>query len=449
MTELPTGWEVTKIGEIVLLFDTVDPRRKPDETFVYVDIGSIDNQIQEIINPKILMGKDAPSRARRQIKEGDTLFSTVRTYLKNVALVPPTLDNCVTSTGIAILRPSCAIDPKFLFNFARSPEFLTRIGTAMDGTMYPAVTDQDVLDQEFLLPPLAEQRRIVAKLDTLFARTRQAREELEHIPALIEHYKQAILAAAFRGELTADWRSENDVVNDAWGMVCVGEVITDIRYGTAKKCGYEPNGTPVLRIPNVGENGIDIADLKYTELTESEIEKLALKAGDLLVVRSNGSVDLVGRVALVGEDIEGFAYAGYLIRLRPNSDKVAPGFLRWMLTAPQTRRTIEVNARSTSGVHNVNSQELQELVVPLTSIEEQLEIVQRIEDAMEWLDIVLDEATSALRLLDHLDQATLEKAFRGELVPQDPDDEPASALLERIRAARAEGSNSNKRKNRG
>ena len=106
-----------------------------------------------------------------------------------------------------------------------------------------------------------------------------------------------------------------------------------------------------------------------------------------------------------------------------------------MLEAPQTRRVVETNARSTSGVHNINSEELAALAIPCPSLEEQEEVVKRIRAAMDWLNPVRIERDRAEQLLDHLDQAILSEAFRGELVPQNPNDEPAEKLLERVRAA--------------
>lgn len=206
MNTLPPTWIEACIRDVITQYSTVDPTKYPDTPFTYVDIGAIDNETQTIRAPRVILGKDAPSRARRKIQEGDILFSTVRTYLKNIAVVPHELDGAVTSTGIAVLRPGKSVDSRFLFHWTRSPAFLACIGTAMDGTMYPAVTDRDVLDQTIPLPPLEEQRRIVAKLDNLRARSRNARDELARIPRLVERYKQATLDAAFKGKLTADWR---------------------------------------------------------------------------------------------------------------------------------------------------------------------------------------------------------------------------------------------------
>src|SRR5262249_23639736 len=139
------------------------------------------------------------------------LFSTVRTYLKNVALVPEELDGQLTSTGIALLRPNETIDPQYLFIWTSSDAFVDEVSVAQDGTMYPAVTDGDVADAMIRVPPLPEQRRIVVRIDSLSAKSKRARDQLDHVPRLVEKYKRAILAAAFRGELTREWRRNNGV----------------------------------------------------------------------------------------------------------------------------------------------------------------------------------------------------------------------------------------------
>src|SRR5713226_2871514 len=202
MSELPNGWCEAAIADVTGPFVVADPTETPTKQFKYVDIGSIDNKTQTIANPKVIKGAEAPSRARRVIQTGDTLFSTVRTYLKNIALVPEDLNGQLTSTGIAVLRPNEAVNPRYLFTWACSDRFVETISVTQDGTMYPAVSDSDVADGTIRLPPLAEQGRIVAKIDSLFASSKRAREHLDHIPRLAEKYKQAILAAAFRGGLT-------------------------------------------------------------------------------------------------------------------------------------------------------------------------------------------------------------------------------------------------------
>jgi type I restriction enzyme S subunit len=129
-------------------------------------------------------------------------------------------------------------------------------------------------------------------------------------------------------------------------------------------------------------------------------------------------------------------FAGYLIRLRPNQDKILSPYLQLALRSPSTRSTIELAARSTSGVNNINSQFLSSLAIQMPAIPEQQEIVRRTQSRFSLADQLESRLTAARRIVERLTPALLAKAFRGELVPQDPGDEPASALLERIRAAR-------------
>lgn len=433
MSELPQGWANAKLGDVCLVFESRDPGWNPDAEFTYVDIGAIDNKTQTIAAPKRMLGADAPSRARRVIKADDVLFSTVRTYLKNIAMVPQELDGAFTSTGIAVLRAGDGIEPRYLFNWVTSDEFITEISKSQDGTLYPAVTDKDLFEAGIRLAPVPEQRRIVAKVDGLTARTARARKELDRIPTLIARYKQRLLALAFSGELTAGWRRERG--GEFGKEVALGDVATGFNYGTAAKSA--PSGkVPVLRMGNIQDGKLDWSNLVYTS-DQSEIEKYRLEAGDVLFNRTN-SPELVGKTALFKGEREAI-YAGYLIRIRCR-DVLLPAFLSYCLNAPDGRAYCwEVK---TDGVSqsNINAKKIAAFRFVLPSIEEQAEIVRRIESAFDWLDRMAADHAAAARLLPKLDAAILAKAFRGELVPQDPNDEPAAKLLERVKAEReAEG----------
>jgi type I restriction enzyme S subunit len=131
------------------------------------------------------------------------------------------------------------------------------------------------------VPPLSEQHRIVAKIDSLSGKSKRARDHLEHIPRLVEKYKQAILAAAFRGDLTREWRASISR-KGSWESTSIGRVLTDIRYGTAKKCSYDSGALGVLRIPNVQQGRVILEDIKCAVFNESELEALRLQAGDIL-----------------------------------------------------------------------------------------------------------------------------------------------------------------------
>lgn len=279
------------------------------------------------------------------------------------------------------------------------------------------------------IAPLPEQQRIVEKIETLFAELDKGEEALREVQKLLARYRQSVLKAAVTGTLTAKGPPE-------WVPVVLGDLLADIRYGTAKKCRPDVAGTPVLRIPNVVGGDIDLADLKFTELTEKELEKLSLREGDVLIVRSNGSANLVGRGAIVTADAVGMAYAGYLIRLRLDGKRILPAFLHIVLNSPAVRARIERQAKSTSGVHNLNSAETKAIAFDLPDIDTQAEIVEAVEEAITRIEQGEAWCETELKRSAALRQSILKDAFSGKLVPQDPSDEPADKLLERISAAR-------------
>lgn len=371
------------------------------------------------------------------VRENDVLLNITGASIGRVTVAPAHMDGARVNQHVAIIRTFKGVEPTFVVKFLASPSMQQFIVAENYGVTRQALTKAMIEDIALPIPPLPEQRRIVAKIDSLTEKSRRARAHLDHIPRLVEKYKQAVLAAAFRGDLTREWRVEQGVAAD-YRTTFLADVLTDIRYGTAKKCDYDGGATPVLRIPNVQKGEIALDDLKSANFEEAELRKLRLRPGDLLVIRSNGSLGLVGRSAIVDEAAAGMLFAGYLIRLRFDVEAVLPRYIHLWLQSASMRSIVEDLAKSTSGVNNINSTQIEQLPIKLTGLDEQNEIVRRIDAAFRWIDRLASEATSARKLLDRLDQAVLTKAFRGELVPQDPADEPASVLLERIKAERAE-----------
>jgi len=323
-------------------------------------------------------------------------------------------------------------------------------GTCNNHVSQASVSRTALSELTIQLPPTAEQSRIVAALRPTLAKVSSARERLERVSRTIKRFRQSVLAAACSGRLTEKWRAAQhsetadspDYLPPAWRIVKVSEVIECLKYGTSKKCGHDTKGVPVLRIPNIGDGSIRHDDMKYAELDPSESEQLRLQSGDLLMIRSNGSVSLLGKTALVGKAEVGFAYAGYLIRIRPNVAMVHPPYLNAVLASEGIRNQIELPARSTSGVNNINSEEVRTLGLPLPPADEQKEIVRCVSAFFVLADAIEERAQSALRRVEFLTQAIVAKAFRGELVPTEAElarrekrsYEPASELLARLSA---------------
>ncbi|MFA0812949.1 restriction endonuclease subunit S [Microbulbifer epialgicus] len=223
-----------------------------------------------------------------------------------------------------------------------------------------------------------------------------------------------------------------------WSYSPLGRLIDDPKYGTSKKCGYDSGQIGVLRIPNIASGVVDASDLKFADFDEGELQDYQLLSGDVLIVRSNGSVSLVGKGAKISCDDEKYIYAGYLIRLRPNTKLIEPDYLLFGLEYHGIRKQIEGKAKSTSGVNNINSGELQSLIFPICTIGEQKEIVAHLERNLSINSAFMDEVDQNIKRSEALRQSILKKAFSGQLVPQDPSDEPASELLNRIAEEKAE-----------
>jgi len=280
-----------------------------------------------------------------------------------------------------VLRPKNNVDARYFGHYFKTKEYRNGISGLAAGTNINNIKAEHFDEIEIPLPSLEEQRRIADKLDILLAKVNKCKSRLERIPEILKRFRQSVLADACSGKLTEDWREENGA---SAPIECrLGDALMDIRYGTAKKCEPNTSGVAVLRIPNVIHGEISHNDLKYTQLAAKEYSTLKLQAGDVLVIRSNGSISLVGAPALVTKAEAGFAFAGYLIRLRTDASKLVPAYLNYCLQSPQIRTQYGFTARSTSGVHNINGKEIASLSVNLPSLHEQKEIVRRINSLFE------------------------------------------------------------------
>ena len=427
MNQLPENWLTTVLSEISI----IEMGQSPASS-------TYNNQQKGLpfFQGKAEFGKLYPivrkwcTQPKKVAEAGDILLS-VRAPVGPTNLAS---EKCCIGRGLAAIRAEAPINQKYLLHHFRNIEpWLTQQGT---GSTFAAISGGFIRELQAPLAPLNEQKRIADKLDTLLARVDSCQSHLERVPQILKRFRQSVLAAATSGRLTEEWREER-AVNAEWVNCFLGDVLIDIRYGTAKKSVYElKNGTPVLRIPNVVNGKVDASDLKFSHFEKKEIETLSLKADDLLLIRSNGSVELVGKVAIVDKEFEGFLYAGYLIRLRFDKGKVNPRYISHYLSSPAIRSHIELTARSTSGVNNINSEEVKAISLDLPSLEEQAEIVRRVETLFAFADRLETRYGTGHALVEQLTPSLLAKAFRGALVPQDSNDEPASVLLERIREAR-------------
>ena len=329
-----------------------------------------------------------------------------------------------------------ALDPDFLMQalLAEGAD-IRRFG---EGSTHTTIYFPEVKAFHVALPPLPEQRRIVAKIDSLTAKSRRARDHLDHIPRLVEKYKQAVLAAAFRGDLTLNWRNERGGDLDSWKAVTLGD-IAEIQSGVALGKKRRPDiqlvRRPYLRVANVQRGRLDLSDVKTIEVTENEAAALTLRVGDILM-NEGGDRDKLGRGWVWGGQVDDCIHQNHVFRVRLK-DAAFPPELISLFANEFGQAHFSDEGTQTTNLASISKSRLSLLPLVLPPADEAAEMLVCIRRAFTWIDRLAAEATSARTLVDQLDQAVLAKAFRGELVPQDSADEPASVLLDRIRTERA------------
>lgn len=428
------------------------------------------------------------SLRKHEVFPGDIVIAALAEPIGRATIVPQSACPAIVKADCIRFKPHRDVVPGFLTNCLNSPGGKLMAESLSHGVGRLRINMADMRALPVPVPPLNEQRRIVAKLEALQECTRDAREALETIPPLIEKFRQSILAAAFRGDLTADWRAKNpdtepasallarirkerrkkweaaelnkmeargrtpndnrwkdnyvepDPVDttdlpelpDRWCWASVDEISSDVSYGTSAKSQSEGD-VPVLRMGNILNGELVTENLVYLDSDHPEFPELLLRDGDLLFNRTN-SAELVGKTAVFRNQLTPCSFASYLIRVRVI--ELESEWVSWFVSSPAGRDWILSVVQQQVGQANVSGGKLRNLAVPVAPKKEIVRAVRLMMDALSKASIIQKRVEKTLNQLASLESAILAKAFRGELVPQDPDDEPASVLLERILAER-------------
>lgn len=492
---LPKGWAWARLRDLTCSVKTRNPKSEGEGYFLYIDVQALDNTAQRITAPKRVLNREAPSRARVEVSGGDVLFSLVRPYLKNIARVPEELDGQVASTAYCAVRPADGISGSYLFRFLSQNSFIDALPTY--GNSPPAARDDEFYDMTVPVPPADEQRRIVQTIEEQLSCLDAGVSALKRARANLKRYRTAVLAAAVEGRLTKGWREENPGVEPAsdllerilkerrerwdkeqvtsyerkgkkppkgwrskykeparpdedglpglpdgwcWSTVeQLGDVIGGLTKNR-KRASYEKK-LPFLRVANVYADELRLEDVHEVGVMEEELDRALLRDGDLLVVEGNGSPEQIGRVALWNGAVDPCVHQNHLIKVRFPARGLAEYVLYWLLS-PDGREHIGRVASSTSGLHTLSISKVQALPVPLPPLEEQVQLTDKLKRRLSVIERLASSMGPNLKRADRLRQSILRRAFEGKLAPQDPSDEPATVLLEKIRAER-EGSSKN------
>lgn len=404
---LPKGWVECSIGEILTAKKGKKPAStidEPREGYVpYILIDEMEGkQIRTYTNdPKVSI-----------IDETEVLL----VWDGSIGKCGSGLKGAIGSTLVG-LKALGGIQTKFLeYTIRQQNNFIKETST---GTGLQHINKDFFEICKIPLPPLAEQHRIVAKLDALFEKIESNKQRLEKIPKLLKRFRQSVLAAAVNND------GEEEITKNVCEEIQIGPFGTQLH-----RHDYISNGIPLVNPTHI-QKGEIVPDLDLTITAEKfkELSNYHLKIGDVIMGRRGE----MARCALIGEKENGWLCGTGSLFFRPNKSKVHPQYLYWVLSNSNTKAFLEGEAKG-STMSNLNLNIVRNIPFPLPSLEEQKEIVHRVEQLFAFADKIEARYTKAKAMLDKLPQSILAKAFRGELVAQDPNDEPASVLLERIKA---------------
>lgn len=339
-------------------------------------------------------------------------------------------------SSVALLKPiKEAIDSRFLKHWLNSPETLKTMTGNMTGSAIKRLVLKTIRKAEIELPPLNEQRRIADKLDTTLAAVEACKQKLNNAAETIQRFRQSVLAAAVSGELTREWREERGI-NEEWEEGTIGElIIGKPRNGySPKACDYQTE-CKSLALTATTSGIFNPNCYKFIDEEIDHDSHLWLEDGDVLIQRAN-TLEYVGVSAIYKGKNHEFIYPDLMMKCKANA-KTTTEFLHILLSSHAVRSFFKSNATGTSGnMPKINQKIVMRAPVTWPSREEQIEITKKVYELRSSEKDALAQIKTAEKTLEMLKRSLLNTAFRGELVPQDPNDEPASVLLQRIKAQR-------------
>lgn len=393
---MKAGWQLNTFSEIFEKTETVNPLQSPNDEFDYIDVSSVSNTTFLIEETQRLKGKDAPSRARKQVRTNDIIFATIRPTLQRIAIVPEHLDKQVCSTGYFVIRPKAGIDHRFVFYFLLTNDFTQQMEKLQKGASYPAVTDSEVKAQIIPLPLLPEQHRIVAILDEAFENIASAKanaeQNLKNARDLFESHLQAVFTR--RGE--------------GWVIKRISEVSKHSLGKMLDKAKNKGSMQPYLRNINVRWFNVDLSDVLEMPFLPEETEKYTAIKGDVLICEGG----YPGRASIWDEDYPIY-FQKALHRVRFHHSEYNKWFV-YYLYSEDTNGTLKKHFNG-AGIQHFTGEALARFEVPLPPLQKLNKLLERFDALFSETQRLESIYKQKIAALDELKKALLHKAFSGEL----------------------------------
>lgn len=313
-----------------------------------------------------------------------------------------------------------------------------------------------VVSTRVRVAPLPEQKRIADKLDALFARVDTCRERLDRVSNILKRFRQSVLAAATSGELTREWRQERGLDGDVQSFLFEGsEVIRHFSFPASwsarrladiatitsgvtkdsKKQSADFAELPYLRVANVQRGYLDLSEVRTIRVPPDRVSELLLRAGDILF-NEGGDIDKLGRGWVWNDELPACVFQNHVFRARLLDPAFEPRYFSWYGNS-RGYEYFMARGKQTTNLASINKSVLSALPVAVPPADEQVEIVRRTNQLLQFADSLERRCGMAAAQVIALTPSILAKAFRGELVPQESSDEPASMLLEKLKATQA------------
>ncbi|MGC9401114.1 restriction endonuclease subunit S [Vibrio genomosp. F10 str. 9ZC157] len=435
MSELPKGWRGTLLNGVV---DKIVGGGTPSKSVPSYYEGNIPWMTVKDMNKSYLtdtidhITQEAIDNSSTNVIPAGTPIIATRMSLGKI--VRASFDSAINQDLKALFVNREVDDYYFEYWYRSQGLKIESLGT---GTTVKGVRLEVINALEFPLAPLAEQKRIVEKLDEVLAQVDTIKARLDGIPDLLKRFRQSVLASAVSGKLTEEWRVAG---SEPFGnQVKLGELLKDgPQNGLYKPSRFYGNGTKIFRIDSFYDGElVDWETIKRVDLEDQEADKYRVNVDDVLVNRVN-SIEYLGKCALVRELPENAVFESNIMRMSIDTEKALPAFATTFLRSIVGLQELRKNAKLAVNQASINQTDVKNCLLQLPKIEEQKEIVRLVDQYFAFADTIEAQVKKAQARVDNLTQSILAKAFRGELVAQDPTDEPADKLLARIAEARKE-----------
>lgn len=436
---LAQGWLKTSFSTINFYRSkTINPRNHPETEYELYSVPSF-----PLGEPEIIKGKDVGS-SKQVVEPGDVLVCKINPRINRVWQVGNNSGRPqIASSEWIVLKPN-HLSPEFLrYQFTENyfRELICTDLTGVGGSLTRAQPKR-VATFPVLLAPFEEQKRIVSKLDCLLAKVDACKARLDKVPEIIKRFRQSVLADAVSGKLTEDWREENrcekedsESIPNKWRRICLRDISKCISGAAFKKKDYSTSGSKLLQIANVSYGSTLWEKKAYIPFELAKhFPELKLEKGDFVLALNRPITNGLLKIARLSEkDLPATLYQRVgKIEL---FDKANSDYFYLALQTQDFLRQVEQNLKGSDQPY-LNTSLVPNLKINLPPVEEQNEIVKRVTTLLSFVDQLQAKLNLAKKRVDNLTASILSKAFRGELVPQDPNDEPAEVLLNRIRAER-------------